>query len=38
MEDLGNLIGVRMVVMTGKNPVVVGLCEKALVVLSRIWG
>jgi hypothetical protein len=37
MEDLGNLIGVRMV-MTGKNPVVVGLCEKALVVLSRIWG
>lgn len=36
-EDLGNLLGVRMVT-SRKDSVLVGLCEKALVVLSHIWG
>jgi hypothetical protein len=34
---LGSLVGVRMV-LVDKDPVLVGLCEKALVVLARIWG
>jgi len=35
--DLGSLTGVKMILID-KDPVLVGLCEKAVVTLTHIWG
>jgi hypothetical protein len=37
LMDLGSLVGVKAI-LVDKEPVLVGLCEKALVALTHIWG